>query len=175
MLAVLILSSLVFLALLFSTSCHNRRVYNIRSGDRRFISRVKRHRGNGEIFYEPLPTEIDTHADKIGFSKNFRPIHFTSQVCTVSPFLDSYDSRQDVPICTGVTAVNLDDGGTILLEAGQGLYFGNEIERSLINPNQLRAFGVPVCDDPTDQHRKLGIDLGERYVPMDVGIFYDDQ
>ncbi|GFH56846.1 hypothetical protein CTEN210_13322 [Chaetoceros tenuissimus] len=150
----------------YSKYCHGRKVYNIRSGDRRFISRVKRQRGNGEIFYEPLPTEIDNHADTICFGKNFRPVYFTSQVCTVSPFLDLYDSRQDVPICTGVTAVDLNDGATILLEAGQGLYFGNEMDRSLINPNQLRAFGIPVCDDPTDQHRKLGIDLGKEHVPM---------
>ena len=115
---------------------------------------------------DPLPTEIDNHADTICFGKNFRPIHFTSQVCSVSPFLDSYDSKTDVPICTVVTAVDLDDGRTILLEAGQGLYFGDEMDKSLINPNQLRAFGVPVCDDPTDSHRQLGIDLKSVTIPM---------
>ena len=116
--------------------------------------------------FDPLPTEIDNHADTICFGRNFRPSYFTSQVCTVSPFLDSYDSKTNIPICTAITAVDLDDGSTILLEAGQGLYFGDEMDRSLLNPNQLRAFGVPVCDDPTDKHRRLGIDLGEKQVPM---------
>ena len=88
-----------------------------------------------------LPTEIDNHADTICFGKNFRPIYFTSQVCTVSPFLDSYESKKDVPICSAVTAVDLEDG-SILLEAGQGLYFGAEMDRSLINPNQVRAYGL---------------------------------
>lgn len=145
-----------------------RRVYNIRSGERRFISRVKRHRANDDMYLEPLPTEIDNHADTICFGRNFRPIYFTSQVCTVSPFLDSYDSKNDVPICTAVTAVDLDDGRTILLEAGQGLYFGKEMDRSLLNPNQLRAFGIPVCDDPTDPHRPLGIDLMNVKIPMSM-------
>ena len=78
--------------------------------------------------------------------------YFTSEVCTVSLFLDSYKSKPDVPICTAVIAVDLDDGSTILTEAGQGLYFGMEMDRSLLNPNQLRAFGVSVCDDPTDKY-----------------------
>ena len=143
-----------------------RKVYHIRSGDRRYIGRVKRQRSSNEYCMDALPTEIDNHADTICFGKNFRPIYFTSQVCTVSPFLDSYESKQDVPICSAVTAVDLEDGTTILLEAGQGLYFGSEMDRSLINPNQVRAFGIQVCDDPTDPNRDLGITLPEAFVPM---------
>ena len=114
-----------------------RRIYNVRSWERRSINRVKRHWTNGDVYYDPLPTEIDNHADTICFGKNFRPIYFTSQVCSVSPFLDSYESKTDISICTAITAVDLDDGRTILLEAGQGLYFGEDMDRSLINPNQL--------------------------------------
>ena len=85
---------------------------------------------------------------------------------TVSPFLDSYTAKKDVPICSAVTAVDLEDGTTVLMEAGQGLYFGNKMDQSLLNPNQLRAFGVPVCDDPIDSHRELGINLPDVFVPM---------
>lgn len=88
-------------------------------------------------------------------------IFFTSEVCTVSPFLDAYEAKKDVPICSAATAVDLDTGETIILEAGQGLYFEDEMERSSINPNQLRVFWIPACDDPTDKHRSLCIDLGE--------------
>ena len=145
---------------------NKRRVGNIQTGERRIISRVKRHRTSNDLHIDPLPTEIDNHADTICFGKNFRPVYFTSQVCSVSPFFDSYESKTDVPICTAVTAVDLDDGRTIILEAGQGLYFGDDMDRSLLNPNQLRAFGVPVCDDPTDKYRPLGIDLGDIHLPM---------
>ncbi|GFH62186.1 hypothetical protein CTEN210_18662 [Chaetoceros tenuissimus] len=74
--------------------------------------------------------------------------------------------RSNVPIATGVTAIDLDDGSTILLEAAQGLFFGSEMDRFLLNPNQLRAFGVAVCDDPTDKYQSLGIDLNDIMVPM---------
>ena len=145
----------------------NHRIRAIISKDRRFVSRVKRSRVPYDEFYsEPLPSEIDNHADIICFGKNFRPIYFTSQVCSVSPFLDSYESRNDVPICTGITAVDLLDGSTVLLEAGQGSYFGDDLDHSLINPNQLRAHGIPVCDDPTDLHRSLSTDLGSIEIPM---------
>ena len=44
---------------------------------------------------------------------------------------------------------------------GQGLWFGERMpNKSLLNPNQCRSFGISLCDDPTDAHRELGI-----YVP----------
>ena len=63
-----------------------------------------------------------------------------------------------------MTAVELDSGETIILEFGQGLWFGERMEHSLINPNQCRAFGIQVSDDPTDDTRTFGIELGDDYV-----------
>ena len=40
------------------------------------------------------------------------------------------------------------------------------MDQSLLNPNQLQAFGVPVCDDPIDPHRALGINLPNVFFPM---------
>jgi len=34
---------------------------------------------------------------------------------------------------------------------------------SLINPNQCRSFGISICDDPTDKHRKLGMELPDNH------------
>ena len=81
---------------------------------------------------------------------NFQPLYFTSEVCTVSPFLSEYGTQNDIPICTAATAFDTDDGETIILEFGQGLWFGSRMERSLLNPNQCRHFGISICDDPTD-------------------------
>ena len=86
---------------------------------------------------DPCPSEIDNHADTICFGINFKPISFTSEVCRVSGFLPEYDEQPDIQICTAVTAVDLDNGETIILQFGQGLWFGEQMERSLINPNQL--------------------------------------
>jgi len=69
----------------------------------------------------------------------------------------------DIPICTAATAVDLDTGETIILEFGQGLWFGDRMTHSLINPNQCRAYGLSVCDDPTDKHRVIGMELSDNY------------
>ena len=141
----------------------------ITTTDRRFIANVKRRKADPEqdLFMDPCPTEMDNHADTICFGRNFRPIHFTSEVCSVSAFLSEYEQQEDVQICTAATAFDLDSGETVILKFGQGLWFGSQMDRSLINPNQLRSFGVPVCDDPTDQYRELGIELEDGYfIPM---------
>ena len=47
-------------------------------------------------------------------------------------------------------------GEVIIPIFGQGLWFSNRIKKALINPNQCRAFGIPIFDDPTDQHKPMG-------------------
>ena len=60
--------------------------------------------------------------------------------------------------------------GVVILEFVQGLWFGNGMEKSLINPNQCRKFGIQIYDDPTDPNRKLGIEASEELVvPMPMG------
>ena len=102
--------------------------------------------------------EIDNHADTCCFGSNFLPIYFTGKVCDVSPFSDAYKPTQNVQICGAVTA--WDDpttGFTWILEFHQGLWFGTKLAHSLVNPNQCRAYGLAICDDPYDPHRALGI------------------
>ena len=77
-------------------------------------------------------------------------------MCTVSPFLSEYSSTENIEICTAATAWTDRNGKIYILIFGQGLWFGDRMDRSLINPNQCRSFGVSVCDDPTDPHRSLG-------------------
>jgi len=135
-------------------------IYKNSTSNRRFIRQVKRL---ADRFTDPLPCKIDNHADTTCFGKNFRAISFTYEVCTVSPYLSEYDSLSDIPICTAATAVDLDSGETIILELGQGLWRGDRMDHSLINPNQCRFFGIRVYDDPTDDNRKLGMELSENY------------
>ena len=76
----------------------------------------------------------------------------------------------NVPIYTGVTDLTLDSGEAVILEFVQGLWFVNRMEKSLINPNQCQKFGIQICDDPTDPHRKLGIEASEDlFIPMKMG------
>ena len=78
-------------------------------------------------------------------------------VHSVSPILVEYSEQINIQICTGATAYSLESGEMIILLFGQGLWFGNKMEKNLINPYQCRSFGITLCDDPTDPNRKLGI------------------
>ena len=135
------------------------------------ISRMRKKQKTNHLEYdhEARPTEIDNHADTICFGRNFRPVYFTTEVCTVSGFMDDLDQVEDVPICTAATAVDLESGETVILQFGQGLWFGDRMDRSLINPNQVRLYGISLCDDPMDPHRELSIQLGDGYeIPMNM-------
>lgn len=65
--------------------------------------------------------------------------------------------------CTTVTAVDLPSGRygreTILLVFHQLLWF-DKLENSLINPNQVQAYGLSLCDDPNDLYSELSIQSG---------------
>jgi len=144
-------------------------ISKITTSNHRLIKQVKRHKTAPDHFIDPLPSEIDNHADTTCFGKNFIVISFTSEVCSVSPYLSEYISISDIPdipdipICTAATAVDMDSGETIILEFGQGLWFGDRLNHSLINPNQCRSYGISVCDDPTDKHRVIGMELSDNY------------
>jgi len=56
---------------------------------------------------------------------------------------------QDVPIVQAGTAYdNPETGETLILIINQGLYFGEGLPVSLLNPNQMRYNGVEVDDIP---------------------------
>ena len=113
-----------------------------------------------------LPTEIDNHADTHCFGKKIIPFSWSGLVCSVSPFLQEYGSVEDIEICSGATAYTTSLGETIILIFGQGLWFGDRMDKSLINPNQCRAYGIPVCDDPTDPYRSLGFQILDDDIPL---------
>ena len=145
-------------------------VFKIHTSSRRTIGGTRRKNTyNDHPFLNACPTEMDNHADTHCFGCNFRPLSWTGEECSVAPFLAEYTEQEDIPICTGATAYTLLSGEVIILVFGQGLWFGNRMEKSLINPNQCRAFGIPICDDPTDPHRPLGIQAhGNTFIDMDM-------
>ena len=119
-------------------------------------------------YSEIMPTEVDTHADTHCFGKNFVPFAWTDLVCTITTFLSSYKVQEDIKIFSGATVVTLDTGETILIIFGQGLWFGYRMDKSLVNPNQCRSYGVGVCGNQTDPHRKLGFYHKEEFLPLDM-------
>lgn len=96
-------------------------------------------------------TEIDNHVDTICAGKNSCCIEsYTSEVCSVSPFLDEYSDQEEIHICTALTATALPHIG---LQMGQFLDFlHTKMSKTLINPNQLSVVSVPVCDNPMEKN-----------------------
>ena len=69
-----------------------------------------------------------------------------------------------VPIVSGATA--WDDpvtGQTYILVINEGLYYVNKMDHYLINPNQIRAYGILLWDNTDDQsiNDELSIELDE--------------
>ena len=54
----------------------------------------------------------------------------------MSPLLQEYTEQVNVPICTGVNALPLNELGVLILEFGQCLFSGNRMEEPLINPKK---------------------------------------
>jgi hypothetical protein len=50
------------------------------------------------------------------------------------------------------------------------------MDHSLINVNQIRVTGIPLCDDPFDRYREIGIDTENVQIPflMDGNTLYFD-
>jgi hypothetical protein len=96
--------------------------------------------------------ELDSHADTIVFGKNCVALHFTGRECDVQPYTEAYDSINSVPIATGATAwTSLSTGTTYILVFHEGLWMPEQMEHTLVNPNQLRHFGIQVQDNPYDK------------------------
>ena len=114
--------------------------------------------------------EIDNHADTCCLGSNFIPLYFTGETCDVTPYSDEYEPAKDIPICTGATAYrNMETGAVTVLIVHQALWFGNKLKHSLINPNQIRANGFGLSDDPFDVTRHFGIEIEEGEVlPFEV-------
>ena len=135
-----------------STKDERRKIAKISSGERRVVS-AARHPLNVENANEIVSgrMEMDSHADTCVFGKNFVVLQCSERVCDVAPYTDTYDSISNVPIGTGATAWdNPMTGETMILVINEGLFMSDHMEHSLINPNQLRAFGTTIQDNPFD-------------------------
>ena len=101
-----------------------------------------RFSGNGRC-------EMDSHADTGCAGPDCYVEHTRDEKVNVYPFSSESSAVMNVPIGTAIYAV--DDpinGKTVLLVLHEQLIFGERLQTSLINPNQLRDFGVTINDCP---------------------------
>ena len=129
-------------------------VSSTRRTSNRLISRVQ----NDSLSINYGRTELDTHADTIVLGSNCVVLNYTGRVCDVSPYTDTYKSITDVPIVTGATAWTCrHTGETFILVFHESLWMGDVMDHTLLNPNQLRHYGVTVQDNPHDGVQQMHI------------------
>jgi hypothetical protein len=93
--------------------------------------------------------ELDSHADTIVCGANCIITHFTGKECDVSPYTDTYEAIKSVPIVQAATAYdNPETGETSILILNEAIWMGDKMDHTLVNPNQLRAYGLTVQDNP---------------------------
>jgi Reverse transcriptase (RNA-dependent DNA polymerase) len=111
--------------------------------------------------------ELDTHADTCCAGANWALLELTGHVCEVTPFLDSYDPITEIPLgrC-GTVWTDPKTTQEYLLVGDQMLWFGTLLANSLLNPNQIRAYGIDVYDDPFDSTAGFGIASEVVFIPF---------
>jgi hypothetical protein len=77
--------------------------------------------------------------------------HYTGKERDVSPYTEAYKVIKSVPIVQAATPYNnMDTGKTMILILNEAIWMGGQMEHTLINPNQLRAYKITVQDNPFD-------------------------
>ena len=102
--------------------------------------------------------EADSNADTTVMGTNFALLSLSRRTADVYAFDPSIPSTT-VPIATGATVYDHPEGYPILLVFHEALWYGEKLDHSLINPNQIRSYGIPFWDNPFDTTRTLGMEL----------------
>ena len=103
------------------------KVFNINTRDCQVINKVHKHQD--KVIWRESATEMENNADNHCFGAKFLPISLNLKECTVSPLLPEYTEQVNIPICTGGTELTINSGEVVILEFGQGLWFGNRMEK----------------------------------------------
>jgi hypothetical protein len=84
----------------------------------------------------------------------------TYRTADVYAYDTSIKHLENVPIVSGATAY--DDpitGDTYILVFNESLFYGEKLDHSLVNPNQLQAYVIPLWDNPYDPMHSLSIEV----------------
>ena len=98
--------------------------------------------------------ECDTNADTCCLGTNFVILQYTTCTTDVYVYKNSIQPIENTPIVIGDTAYNDPrTGQTYILVFNKSLYYGPKLDHSLINPDQVRHYGIPFDDNPYNTDR----------------------
>ena len=117
------------------------------------------------LWIDPPPNttadnKCDTNADTCCLGKNFIVLNSTYRTADVYAYDTSrIQPIENVPIVTAATAFDdPETGDTFILIFNESLYYGEKLDHSLVNPNQIRAYEIPLWDNPYDPAQALSIE-----------------
>ena len=114
--------------------------------------------------------DMDSMADTSCAGKNWRLIELTGMTCNVYPFKDGYEPTRGVPVATCATLVQGEGGSDFIVVGHEMLYFGPEMNRSLLNQNQIRNYirheRGRLQDDYTRDDEPFGITTADAFIPF---------
>jgi hypothetical protein len=112
--------------------------------------------------------EMDTHADTCCAGANWLLLDFTNEVCKVTQFLHSYEPVKEVMVTRcGMVWMSPNTGHEYLLVGDQMLLFRSQMDHSLINPNEICEYGIPIYDIPFSQSQ-FGIYCNDDFIPFNT-------
>ena len=113
--------------------------------------------------------EMDTMADTCCAGKNWTLLETTGMECSVNDFAGNQVGKSSVPVATCATVVREPGSGVEVVVIGhQMLWFGEKLDKSLLNQNQIRHAGHVVRDDPTMKSNGFGIWADGLHIPFEV-------
>ena len=115
--------------------------------------------------------EADTNADTCCLGTNFTVLSYTSRTADVYPYDSSYEPVRSVPIVTGATTYHHPNGEAFIIIINEALYYGDKLDHSLINPNQVQYNGVGFRDNPYDHAHNLEIEVYEKVVTIPMQYY----
>ena len=94
--------------------------------------------------------ESDRHADTCCAGRNCVVLSFTNQVIDVYAFCQELGPMKSVPIASVATLATDENGTEVILVINEALWFGQQMDHTLISSNQVRANNVELWDNPCD-------------------------
>ena len=116
--------------------------------------------------------ECDTNVDTSWLGKNFICSEPLSARLMSSMLIAPLSSRLRMCPLFPARRTAYDDpvsGDTFILVFNKSLYFGEKLDHTLINSNQIRAYGIPLWDNPYDPSCALNIEVSlDLHIPLQM-------
>jgi hypothetical protein len=99
--------------------------------------------------YSDTQTELASHADTCVAGANMLLVSDNNRMVSVHAYSSEYKPIPNIPVATvAMLWVHPATGKGYILIDNEALYFGDQVEVTLLCPNQLRANGLKVDDVP---------------------------